>query len=242
MRFFGFLLIVLVFQSCQVVETIEIKEDGSGEMTILQQRDEQSIMNSNPEGYATEQFFVDNHYVLKDIMAKQAAVVKNMSTFEQNVYKKYENATVRMVQNSDTKEFYRKYHTSFKDINDLPDLYKAYEYYDNIVHNYALSAEEHYSDLQFFYDGKVFKRKASIISDVFYKKEMETLAQYEASWKGHTFVADYVLKYTFPKRIKTVSLANVIISEDKKSLEAKFSILEAKRNPEMTNFEVIFEE
>jgi len=232
----------LVLNSCQVVETIEIKDDGSGEITIMQRRDEGSYMKMNPEAYLQEQNFSDTNLIFKDLLISQKAIVENMSAKEKLLYRKYENTSIKTVKNSETKENYRQFHSVFADINQLPDLYKTAEYYDNIVHNYALSAEEHYSDLQFFYDGKTFKRTATIISDIFYKKEMEELSQYEAALKSHVFVSDYVLKYRFPKRIKSVSIEKAIVSADKKSVEITFSIFEAKKHPEMTNFEVVFEE
>ena len=242
MKYVVLLIVFILLQSCQVVETIDIRADGSGEMTILQRRDEQSFMKMNPDAYLQEQGFEDKNLVFKDIMKLQVEVLSRMSVQEQLLYKKFENTAIKIFQNSETKEKYRRYQSSFSDINLLPDLHKSYEYYDNIVHNYALSAEEHYSDLQFFYDGKTFRRKASIISEVFYKKEMEQLAQYEAYLKGQTFIADYVLKYRFPKPIKSVSNLNAKISEDRKSLEIIFSIFEAKKHPEITNFEVVFKE
>ena len=239
---YGYLIFLFAFfQSCQVIETIEIDEDGSGEMTILQLRHEQSYMKMNPQPYLEEQGFEDRKLVFKDIMNSQANVVSNMSNKEQMLYIKYENVSINIVKNSTVKENYKRYHSTFTDINGFPDLHKSYEYYDNIVHNYALSAEEHYSDLQFFYDGKIFKRTASVINDVFYKKEMSEIALYENQLKDHTFVADYILRYKFPKRIHSVSNENAKISADRKSLEIIFSIFEAKKHPEKTNFEVVFE-
>ncbi len=242
MKYAFLLFVIMLLQSCQVVEIIEIRADGSGEISIMQRRDEQSFMKMNPDEYLREQRFEDKNLVFRDIMKSQVEVLSKMSTKEKLLYRKFENTSIRIFQNSDTKEKYRSFQSSFTDINLLPDLHKSYEYYDNIVHNYALSAEEHYSDLQFFYNEKTFKRKASIISEVFYKKEMAELSQYETYLKGQTYVANYVLKYRFPKSIKSVSNANAKISEDRKSLEIIFSIFEAKKHPEITNFEVVFEE
>ncbi len=241
MKYIFLFAAVLLLQSCEVVETIEIRADGSGEISIMQRRDEQSYMKMNPDEYLKEQRFQDETLVFANIMKSQAEVLSKMSSKEQLLYKKFENTSIRVFQNSDTKEKYRSFQSAFTNINLLPDLYKSYEYYDNIVHNYALSAEEHYSDLEFFYDGKTFKRKASIISEVFYKQEMEELAQYETYLKGQSYISNYILKYRFPKAIKSVSNPSAKISKDKKALEIIFSIIEAKKHPEITNFEVVFE-
>ena len=51
----------------------------------------------------------------------------------------------------------------------------------------------------------------------------------------------YVLKYYFPRKIKSVSNANAKISEDKKALELQFLITDCVVNPESTNLEVLLE-
>ena len=51
----------------------------------------------------------------------------------------------------------------------------------------------------------------------------------------------YILKYHFPRKIKSVSNANAIISKDQKSMELQFLITDCLANPESTNLEVVLE-
>jgi hypothetical protein len=104
-----------------------------------------------------------------------------------------------------------------------------------------LAAEEHYFSVQYSYDGKIFKRIVKITDPERLKTEqarVEANKKYYASLK---LVENFVLKYQFPLKIKSVSNPNARISSDKKSLQLDFKITDCLYNPDSTNLEVVLE-
>lgn len=234
------MLILLILNGCAVTETLVIQDDGSGTMTIEAVRDEKSFMALHPDNYQSEEVFQDTTFVFKDIIAQHSDIFDKLSAGERKVYERYKNATLREKRDSFAKDFRRTYFSSFKSVQELPDLFKTYEYLDNIKNNYALSAERHDNDVSYFYDGKIFRRTALVTNDVFHQEKLDDVAAYRKRFEGLKIVTDYTLIYRFPKRIKSVSNKSAVVSDDGHVLTLKFGILEASENPDSTSFEVEF--
>lgn len=234
------LLILLILNGCAVTETLVIQHDGSGSMTIEAIRDEKSFMALHPDSYQSEEVFDDNIFVFKDIVAQYVDIFEKLSADERKVYGRYKNATLREKRDSFAKDFRRVYFSSFNSVQELPDLFKTYEYVDNIKNNYALSAERHDNDVSYFYDGKIFRRKAIVTNGVFHQEKLDDVAAYRKRFEGLKIVTDYTLIYRFPKRIKSVSHKSAVLSENGQVVTLKFDILEASENPDSTSFEVEF--
>lgn len=240
MKYWIFVVVCLVFDGCMVSEKLEIFDDGSGTIVIDAVRDESSYMALNPNSYQNEEVFSDTIFVFKDLISRNKSIFEKLSAKEQIVYSKYVNVTLREKQNSVEKDFRRVYSLNFKAVGDVPDLFKTYEYLDNINNNYALSAERHDNDVSYFYDGKVFRRTAFVTSDEFHKEKLDDVAKYRKRFEGLNIAMGYTLLYSFPKKIKSVSNKDAIIGADGRSLKVVFGILEASENPAITSFEVIF--
>jgi len=50
----------------------------------------------------------------------------------------------------------------------------------------------------------------------------------------------YIIKYHFPKEVKSVSNKQAMFSEDRKTITIEFPFNEYMKEPEKTNFEVVF--
>jgi hypothetical protein len=239
-RIFFLLAIAILATSCQVTETIHINQDGTGMIEIMKLRDEQSYMQLAGENYSKEEKFEDTTYVFKDFITKYSETFSKLTPTEKAVFQKFEDVNVHIKQSSYEKEFRTTITQNFNKIEDVPDLYKTREYADDLEHNYALSAEEHYYNISYTFDGNLFKRIVKITDPVELKKQQDKIV---ASKARLTFKINesYILNYHFPLKIKSVSNSNAKISYDKKSLELQFLLSDCLLNPEITNLEVVLE-
>ena len=240
-KIYVFLLTVILTTSCEVTETIYLNQDGTGKIETESLRDEHSFMLLAGENYSKEEKFEDTTYVFKDFIRKYSETFSKLPAFEKAIFHKYASVNVHNKKNSYDKEFRTKINQNFDNISAVPDLYKTEEYADDLKHNYALNAEEHYYSVSYTFDGSLFNRTVKITDDVELKKQQEKISDLKTRIANFKINQPYVLKYHFPKKIKSVSNANAKISEDKKSLELQFLISDCLQNPAITSLQVILE-
>jgi len=236
-----FLFLGLLVTSCQITETIQLNQDGSGKIETESLRDEQSYMQFAGENYSKEEKFKDTTYVFKDFIAKYSETFSKLPASEKAIFQKFKDVNVHIKKSSYEKEFRTKINQNFNKIEEVPDLYKTEEYADDLEHNYALTAEEHYYSISYAFDGSLFKRTVKITDEVELKKQQDKISALKTRFSNFKINQPYVLKYHFPRKIKSVSNANAKISEDKKSLELQFLLSDCLQNPESTNLEVVLE-
>ncbi len=235
-------LVFLVFASCKVTETIEIKPDGSGRIETQQIRDESSYMQITGENYAKEEIFEDADYHFTDIIEKYNATFSRISSSDQNVFNRYRDVFVHIKKNSYEKEFRTTIYQDFKKVEDIADLYKTEDYENDLRNNYALSAEdEHYFSINYTFVDDVFKRIVKITNQTAFKNKIEEIEKYKSQFARLKINQTYVIKYTFPRIIKSASNSKAEISKDKKTITLQFLLSESMQNPEITNLEVVLE-
>jgi hypothetical protein len=240
-KIYAFLLLGLLVASCQITETIYLNQDGSGKIETESLRDEHSYMQIAGENYSKEEKFEDTTYVFKDFITKYVETFSKLLASEKAIFQKYATVNVHIKKSSYEKEFRTKINQNFDKISAVPDLYKTEEYADDLEHNYALTAEEHYYSVSYTFDGSLFKRVVKITDEVELKKQQDKISELKTRVANFKISQPYVLKYHFPRKIKSVSNANAKISEDWKSMELQFLISDCLVNPEITNLEVILE-
>lgn len=241
MKKYTLLLLVLFLTSCQITETIYLNQDGTGKIETESLRDEHSYMQLAGENYSKEEKFEDTTYVFKDFITKYSETFSKLPISEKAVFQKYATVNVHIKKSSFEKEFRTTITQNFNKISAVADLYKTQEYADDLEHNYALTAEEHYYSVSYTFDGSLFKRIVKITDEVELKKQQDKISELKTRAANFKINQTYVLKYHFPRKIKSVSNANAKISDDKKSLELQFLISDCLQNPESTNLEVILE-
>lgn len=241
MKFLVLLLLILFTTSCQLSEMIYIEADGSGTIQTSSLRDEQSYLKLVLGAYNNEEVFQDTTFVFKDFIAKHSETFNRISETDKAVFRKYNEVQVHIKNSSYEKEFRTTISQKFEAISDVVDLYKTTEYVSDIRNNYALSAEEHYYKVNYFFDGKVFNRNIIITDDAELKKQIARIDTLKTKYGKLDLLQNYRLEYHFPKRIKTVSNPNASIEADHKSLILNFLLSDCLQNPESTNLEVILE-
>ncbi|MBU2060339.1 MAG: hypothetical protein KKH44_00620 [Bacteroidetes bacterium] len=234
------LLASVLLASCEVVETININPDNSGTIVVDMHRNENSYMQIAGEQYAKETIFKDTTYVFQDYIEKYTGNFVKYTATEQDLFNKYKNVKVHIKKSSFDKDFRTIISQDFTNVEELADLSKTENYISDIVHNYALTAEEHYYNIKYTFKDNQFNRVVTITNDVIFEREKKILESYNKIYELN-LVQSYLLIYHFPRKIKSVSNANAIISSDRKSLELKFAILDFLKNPVSTNLEVVLE-
>ncbi|MFV5691375.1 hypothetical protein ACM55K_05050 [Flavobacterium sp. LT1R49] len=240
-KIYVFLLLGLLATSCQITETIHLNQDGTGRIETESLRDEHSYMQIAGENYSKEEKFEDTTYVFKDFITKYSETFSKLPASEKAIFQKYATVNVHIKKSSYEKEFRTKINQNFDKIDEVADLYKTQEYADDLEHNYALTAEEHYYNVSYAFDGSLFKRTVKITDPVELKKQQNKISELKTRVANFKINQPYVLKYHFPRKIKSVSNTNAKISEDKKALELQFLLSDCLQNPESTNLEVILE-
>lgn len=231
---------LLSLLGCHVTETIYLNDDGTGTIGMIQLRDEQSYVQLAGENYSKEEKFMDTTYVFKDFISKYSETFSKLTPAEKAVFQKFEAVNVHIKKSSYEKEFRTTITQNFSKIEDVPDLYKTGDYASDLKHNYALSAEEHYYNISYTFDGSHFKRIVKITDPVELKQQQDNILALKSRLK-FKINEPYTLNYHFPRKIKSVSNSNAKISEDKKSLELHFLLSDCLQNPEITNLEVVLE-
>lgn len=241
MKYLSSLLILILFASCQITETITINADGSGDIKVEQLREENSYMQLAGEEYSKENIFQDTAYVFQDYITKYKENFVKYKPEEQQLFQKYTNVKAHIKRSSYEKEFRTVFSLQFNKVSEIPDLFKTEDYASDIQHNYALEAENHYFRIEYAFDGKIFKRSVSIINKTELEKAKQDCEKFTSKYGSSKLIQFYVLKYYFPKNIKSVSNPKAIISSDKKSLILEFKLSDCLQDPEMTNLEVVLE-
>ncbi|MEZ7499182.1 hypothetical protein QO200_10560 [Flavobacterium sp. Arc3] len=241
MKYAFFLLILISFTSCEVTETLNVNPDNSGTIVYESHRNENSYMQIVKEEYSKETIFQDTTYVFQDYINKYNSNFIKYTAAEQELFNKFKEVKVHLKKSAFDKEFRTTISQDFKKIEDIADLSKTENYISDIVHNYALTAEEHYYNIRFTLNGDKFNRIVTITDEAIYKTEKEKIGNYKTRLVNFKLEQSYVMKYHFPRKIKTVSNSSAIIGNDKKSLELQFNIIDFLQNPASTNLEVTLE-
>lgn len=241
MKRYLFPLLILLTVSCQVTEIIHLNPDGSGTIEVVHLRDEHSYMQIAKENYSKEDIFRDTTYVLGDYIKKHEETFSRTAVADQNVFLRYSDVKIHRKASSYDKEFRTTYTQNFHKVSDIVDLSKTDHYLDDIINNYALSAEEHYYKVSYSYANNRFNRTVTIIDTLEQKKEYDKIEGLKTKYKGYKLVQNYILNYHFPRKIQSVSNPLAKISVDRKSLSLQFLLTDCLQNPVSTNLEVVLE-
>lgn len=235
------LFLPLLSISCQVTETVRLNPDGSGTIEVVHLRDEHSYMQIAKENYSSENIFRDTTYVFGDYLKKHQETFSRTAVADQNVFLRYSDVKIHRKASSYDKEFRTTYTQNFQKASDIVDLSKTDHYLDDIINNYALSAEEHYYKVSYSYMNNRFNRTVTIIDTLEQKKEYDKIEGLKTKYKGYKLVQNYILNYHFPRKIQSVSNPLAKISDDRKSLSLQFLLTDCLQNQVSTNLEVILE-
>lgn len=245
-----FLLLALIFSivltSCQFSENIYINDDGSGKMEFSFDGT-QLIQMAGDKIADTQEKAIDSTFSFKELFSTMRDSISKLSAEEQQKLKRLEPFSMHMVINPNTSEMKFDMFTDFKTVTELQDMFKAMNGFGDLKgkqqantpnNPFSSFGGDESTELNYNYDGRIFKRTAKIIDKEAYTQVTDSLGQMGMMFGSST----YKLNYHFPKRIKSVSNQTALFSEDRKSVTVEYGFMDYIANPEALNLEVILED
>ena len=246
-RFFAFtvLLLLVVLTSCQFSENIYINDDGSGKMEFS--FDGTQLMQMAGDKMTDKQEkAIDSTFSFKELFQTMRDSISKLSAEDQQKIKRLEPFSMHMVMNPEKSEMKFDMFTDFKKVSELQDMFKAMKSFGDLKGNQQANTKNNpfstfggdgSTELDYNYDGQIFKRTAKIIDKEAHKQVTDSLVQMGMMFGSST----YKLNYHFPKRIKSVSNAAALVSDDRKSVTVEYGFMDYIINPETLNLEVVLE-
>lgn len=238
MNFIKAFLLLILMSGCQITETININEDGSGSIEVYSLRDENSYYQLGANLHNSEKF-KDTSFVFKDYITKYKDTFIKFSKSDQALFKEHANVKMHIKADPIQVENFNIVSFDFRNLKEIPNLYESLGLANSLEQNYPVSKQ--FFKIKYTFEGTVFKRIIIIADQEKFDQQKKDFEKNKEMFSKYKLVQSYILNYHFPRKIKSVSSQKAIISEDKKSLKLEFLLSDCLQNPESTNFEVILE-
>ncbi len=243
-RLFYLLSVSLLVISCQVTETLTLNEDGSGRISISMDMSEMMAFGGEL-GDSAKVEKVDTIIRMKDALAEKKDSIEQLPQAQQDRLKKLENYNMRSIVDSEANKMLIDLYTDFKNVNEANDLMNAFESSGDFMPSMGGGTDIN-SDptsggmmaVNFSYENGKFVRDAFITDEAKHKVQMDSIKSAEAFFSS----MKYKIKYTFPKRIKSISVEDARFSLDGKTVEFEVPFLDYFKNPDTLDLEVVLED
>ncbi|MEH6763754.1 MAG: hypothetical protein V7655_04570 [Aequorivita antarctica] len=236
-------ILAFTFVSCQFTETMVMNEDGSGTMRVEVNLNEMMAFGGGAMGDSTV-MKMDTIVYMKQFLEEKKDSISKLSITEQQKLKKLENFNIHIKMDSETSEMVYDISTNFKNINEANDMLNGLEQAGNLIPNKdannEIKKEEDSPEVvgvNYSFKNGIFKRDAYIKDEKLHAQQVDSMKQAEAFMGG----SNYMLKYTFPKKIKNTSNPDATFSADKKTVSIQAPFLEYFKNPDLLDLEVELE-
>ncbi|PQB05005.1 hypothetical protein [Aureitalea marina] len=243
-RFFFALALVLVASSCQFVETMEVREDGSGKIAVSMDMSEMMTLSQLAQDSTLTK--TDTIIRMRDFLEQKKDSIATLPAEEQKRLKELEDFSFRTYMDPDGGKMDIEVFTEFDRVDEIGDLMAAFEKSGDFMSGFsqdensqsAGDSSEGLIGVKFSMKNGVFKRDAFIRDPQKHKQQMDSVASAESFLEGMR----YTLRYTFPKRIKNASAKDAKLSLDGKTIEVDRSFLAYFKDPDILDLEVELED
>src|SRR5690606_1747198 len=223
-----FCVLALAFlTSCQFSENIYISEDGSGKMEFSFDGTELMKMAGDGLGEANEKA-MDSTFSFKELFEEKQDSIAKLPAEERAILEELKNFTMRMVMNPETSEMKMDMITEFKSVSELQDVFSKMNKLQALnkdqqgANSPASSMNQSaFTDLNYEYNGTVFKRNVTITDKALHQKMVDSLGDLTEMYASST----YKLNYHFPQPVKSVSNESALFSADRKMVTVSYSFL-----------------
>lgn len=241
-----YLLIVLAVTavSCQFSETMVIKEDGSGRMSLTMDMSEMMAMMPMND---TLDIKMDSVMSFKKIFEEKKDSIATLPKEEQERLKLLENYQMRILMDPEKQKMEYEIFTDFKSVAEANNLMEGLNLSESIsaspmgtsvTTKEKKAPQEQPIAIRFNFENNVFTRDAYIKDRIGFAALTDSIQSLE------TFMDEalYTVKYTFPKKIKSVSMKDAEISYDGKTVTFQKPFFAYMKNPDELDIEIILEE
>ena len=249
-------IVLICTTSCMFKEKMTINENGSGTFSYGFDMSPMFKMGFKSSDSIKEKQVLDTVFTYKEVFAKAKDSIAKLSKEDQQKIKALEKFQVAFKVNEDKKQFEFNMEYNFPSSDSLKNMVSPLEGLEAMPklgpgkQLGALSAvpedEKKKSRFTYNYDGKIFEKilvgeDAVKSKKVKKKKEKEDDNIFAKQMDEFMKECKYSLEYHFPKRIKTVSLKNAVLSKDRKSFTLDTPIKELPDDEKDMGFKVVFE-
>lgn len=186
----------------------------------------------------------DSIVYMKDILEEKKDSIAQLPIKEQENLKKLENFSFRTLMDPEKGQMFFTIATEFKKIDQANELMSAIENSGAFMQGTGSDVQVGNDDdsggivgVSYSYKKGIFKRDAYVRDKAKHKVQVDSMKQAESFMSS----AIYKLKYTFPRKIKKVSVKDATFSLDGKTLEFERSMIEYMKDPDLLDLEVELE-
>ncbi|WP_432412791.1 hypothetical protein [Rasiella sp. SM2506] len=236
-------LLAVTLVSCQFSETMVLNEDGTGRMSLTMDMSEMMAMMPMQD---TLDMKMDSVMSFKQLFEEKKDSIATLPREEQERLKLLENYQMRILMDPEKQKMEYEIFTDFKSVAEANNLMEGLNASETMggspMGNSNKTKEKKESQEQptavkFTYENSVFKRDAYIKDPEAFAKISDSIQSLEAFMED----AMYTIKYTFPKKIKSVSIKDAKISSDGKTVTFQKPFLAYMKNPDELDVEIILE-
>lgn len=207
---------------------------------------------------------MDSTFTFKELFADKKDSIAALPAEEQERIKKLENFSIRMVVNEEAKQMSYSLFSEFKTIEELKNMTSPVSVIKSAgVAPAAVNATMTQKEAQentitsYDYDGKTFKRVVAELDssqkstgqtieaesklseeDLEAQKVAEGLTEAMKELMGKS---SYKVVYTFEKKVKSISVPNAVLSEDRKTVTVNYLFEDYMKKPKSLDLEITFE-
>ncbi|GGB76123.1 hypothetical protein GCM10007424_15150 [Flavobacterium suaedae] len=222
-----------------------LKEDGTG--TMHMEMDGSMLMmmagdKMEKEGEGPTK--IDSIISFGELFKEKKDSIAQLPKDKQELIKNLEKWDMHMLMDTETKEMIIGMETSFDDVSGLENTLNAFSELKKLndkegapAQGPGLGVGNENTEVKYFYNGKTFKKEVIYNKPETDEEEDDSMEMYKQMFAESTYVVDY----TFPKRIKSVSNKDAVISADRKNVVITYSFMEYIENPEILSMTIKFE-
>lgn len=247
MKFKLYLLLAvtgLFFTSCQITENIYLEPDGSGKVNY--EVDASGLMDAMGGilGEEAASQNIDSTFTFKALLEEKKDSIAKLPVEQQLRLRELEDMKVHMKMDAPQKILKMELFSDFKQVSQMQNMMEALKTVQELEKK-ASQPENPFGDmmktdnveLKYAFDGKVFKRTVRVIDPVAQAQAKDTTGMLKMMFAS----SQYIVKYHFPKKVKSVSNPDAVIGPDKKTVTVPFAMSDYMDEPEKTNLEVVLD-
>jgi hypothetical protein len=239
---------IALFSSCEIKEEITFNKDGSGEYQMLIDMGRflefgKKMDSKKKDSLSKEKKPVvkDSLFKFSDFLNENKDSIANLPKKERELLKGLEDVIVKIHMDEPKGEMTVAYFYPFQKPSDLTNIMQRFEKIENNSKKTGL-AEDFLNNLpktsvEYKFSKKKFHRKVKVLKT---KNEDEKTEQENKKIKEILPMFHYKLVYHFPKKIKSVSYKDALLSTDGKTLIIDIPFDKIAENPKLLDFEVKF--
>lgn len=216
------------------------------------------------KGTSRQSKTIDSIYTFKELFANKKDSIAALPAEEQERIKKLEHFSVRMIVNEETNQMKYSLFSDFKTIEELKNMTSPLTTLKSsgvapAQAGAAMTQKEaqENSVTSYDYNGRIFKRVVAELE--LSEKTFDTIKSAESNLSEEELEAQkvaeglteamkelmgkssYKVVYTFEKKIKTISVPNAVLSEDKKTVTINYLFEDYMKKPKSLDLEIEFE-